>query len=220
MVLTKWQLFRISIMMVCLLTTGKTLCQTDMRVYFQNGRYKDFPIEGIDSISFLERGEAHAEISLLGSWLYGSVQMGYYELLTFNEDKSYLGYDNYFTYGLETETYGWYVDMGNILTLQSNGFGYQRTHRWFVTSLTKNALEVMTQMGRFVYYRLQDEVIHLKVSSSPFVCKNGEECIFADGVTTKVADNQLVGLSVGISYVQMLQTATNTIVAYKVVVEP
>ena len=220
MMLTQLQLFRIFIIIVCLLTTGKTLCQTNMRVYYHHGQCEDFPIEEIDSICFVEKGEVHAEISLLGSWLYGSTEMGYYELLTFNEDKSYLGYDNYFTYGFDTETYGWYVDMGNMLTLQSNGFGYQRTHRWFVTALTENALEVMTQMGRFVYYRVQDEVIHLKVSSSPFVCKNGEECIFADGVTTKVADNQLVGLSVGISYVQMLQTATNTIVAYKVVVEP
>lgn len=205
----------------CLLTTGKSLCQTDIRVYFHNGHNEDFPIEEIDSISFVDKDdETHTEISLLGSWLYGSTEMGYYELLTFNEDRSYLGYDNYFTYGLETETFGWYFDMGNMLTLQSNGFGYQRTHRWFVTSRTKNALEVMTQMGRFVYYKLQNEVIHLSVSSSPFVCKNGEECIFADGVIVKVSHNQLVGLTEGISYVLILQSATNTIMAYKVVVEP
>ena len=113
------------------------------------------------------------EGSLVESWLWRDSDAGYYELLTFNEDKTYTGYDNYFTYGFDTMTYGWYAQVGAMLTLQSNGYGYNRRYNWFVMALTGNALDVMTKMGRFTYYRLQPEVIHLQAGGEPLGCEGG-----------------------------------------------
>ena len=105
-------------------------------------------IEQIDSITFVDESDvSQVEGSLTGSWLWGDADADYYELLTFNEDKTYTGYDNYFTYGFDTMTYGWYAQVGAMLTLQSNGFGYNRRYNWFVKGLTGNALDVMTKMG-------------------------------------------------------------------------
>lgn len=140
-------------------------------------------IEQIDSITFVDRSDLPAnEGSLVGGWLWGDAEAGYYELLTFNEDKTYTGYDNYFTYGFDTMTYGWYMQMGSMLTLQSNGYGYNRRNNWFVMGLTGNALDVMTKMGRFVYYRLQPEVIRLKLGDSSLAFSNVDKFVFADGV--------------------------------------
>ena len=211
---------RLLIMIVCLLATETAFCQTNMRIHYKNGNYEDYKIEEIDSITFVDASESHDRISLSGCWLWGDVESGYYELLTFNDDKTYTGYDNYFTYGFETKTYGWYFQTGSILTLQSNGYGYQRMNRWFLASLTPNALEVMTKMGTFVYYKLQDETINLRVSTSPFSCQDGETIIFADGVLVQIVDNKLIGLAPGISYILKFQPLTNTIGAYKVIIEP
>ena len=82
--------------------------------------------EQIDSITFVDGSDLPVnEGNLVGSWLLGDADAGYYELLTFNEDKTYTGYDNYFTYGFDTMTYGWYAQVGAMLTLQSNGFGHK-----------------------------------------------------------------------------------------------
>ena len=136
----------------CLYATA----QTHMRLHHKGGGHSDVTIEQIDSITFVDGGDLPVnEGSLVGGWLWGDAEAGYYELLTFNEDKTYTGYDNYFTYGFDTMTYGWYMQMGSMLMLQSNGYGYNRRYNWFVMGLTSNALDVMTKIGQFVYYRLQ-----------------------------------------------------------------
>ena len=178
------------------------------------------PIEQMDSITFVDGSDLpDNEASLMGSWLWGDTEAGYYELLTFNEDKTYTGYDNYFTYGFDTMTYGWYMQMGSMLTLQSNGFGYKHRYNWFVKGLTGNALDVMTKMGRFVYYRLQPEVMHLQVGGEPLVYENGDSFVFADGVAARIVEGGLQGVTKGSTYVQMHIAETDCIVAYKVLIE-
>ena len=82
--------------------------------------------------------------------------------------------------------------------------------------LTGNALDVMTKMGRFAYYRLQPEVLHLQVGSEPLACENGDSFVFADGVVARIADGGLQGLTKGTTYVQKHLAQTDGIVAYKV----
>ena len=148
--------------------------QTHMRIHHKDGGQSDVTTEQIDSITFVDGGDLPVnEGNLVGSWLWGVADAGYYELLTFNDDKTYTGYDNYFTYGFDTMTYGWYAQVGAMLTLQSNVFGYNRRYNWFVMGLTENALDVMTRMGRFTYYRLQLEVIHLQAGGKPLGCDGG-----------------------------------------------
>ena len=177
-------------------------------------------IEQIDSITFVDGSDVSpVEGSLTGSWLWGDADAGYYELLTFNEDKTYTGYDNYFTYGFDTMTYGWYMQMGSLITLQSNGYGYIHRYNWFVMGLTGNALDVMTKIGRFVYYRLQTEVIRLKLDDSPLAFSNGDNFVFADGVIARITEEGLQGATVGTTYVQKYIAESDCIIAYKVVVE-
>lgn len=57
--------------------------------------------------------------------------------------------------------------MGSKPTLQSNGNEYSRRYNWFVMGLTDNALDVMTKIGRFVYYKLQPKVIYLQLGREP-----------------------------------------------------
>lgn len=201
-------------------TSAALLAQTHMRIYHKGGSHSDVPIEQIDSITFVDGSEPlENEGSLVGSWLWGDTEAGYYELLTFNDDKTYTGYDNYFTYGFDTMTYGWYIQMGNMLTLQSNGFGYNRRYNWFVMGLTGNALDVMTKMGRFVYFRLQTEVLHLHAGGEPLACENGDSFVFADGVVARITDGGLQGVAKGTTYVQKQIAELDCIVAYKVLIE-
>ena len=194
--------------------------QTHMRIHHKGGGHSDVPIEQMDSITFVDGSDLpDNEASLMGSWLWGDTEAGYYELLTFNEDKTYTGYDNYFAYGFDTMTYGWYMQMGSMLTLQSNGFGYKNRYNWFVKGLTGNALDVMTKMGRFVYYRLQPEVMHLQVGGEPLVYENGDSFVFADGVAARIVEGGLQGVTKGSTYVQMHIAETDCIVAYKVLIE-
>lgn len=197
--------------------------QNTMRVHYTNGAKGDIPIAQIDSITFvnMESGEGeNVQVKeLTGSWLWGSVEQGYYEVLTFNDDHTYTGYDNYFVYGFDTWTYGWYAQLGAMLTLQSNGYGYQRRYNWFVKALTENALEVMTKMGLFTYYRLQPEVIKLQIGSEPLSCEEGDSFVFADGVIAAIEDNKLKGIAKGTTYVQKYNATSNTILSYKVIVE-
>ena len=116
-------------------------------------------------------------------------------------------------------TYGWYAQVGSMLTLQSNGFGYNRRYNWFVMGLTENALDVMTRMGRFTYYWLQPEVLHLQASGEPLGCDGGDRFVFADGVIVSIIDGKLQGVSRGTTYVQKYVAETNCIVGYKVEVE-
>lgn len=195
--------------------------QTHMRIHHKGGGHSDVAIEKIDSITFVDGSDLPVnEGSLVGSWLWGDAKAGYYELLTFNDDKTYTGYDNYYTYGFDTMTYGWYMQMGGMLTLQSNGYGYNRRYNWFVMGLTDNALDVMTKMGRFVYYRLQPEVLRLQAGGEPLACENGDGFVFADGVVARIVDGELQGITKGTTYVQKHIAETKCIVAYKVIVEP
>jgi len=211
---------RLSVIIVTIAASTTLLAQSHMRIHCKSGEHYDVSIEEIDSITFIDGSkDPMEEANLTGSWLWGDTAAGYYELLTFNDDKTYTGYDNYFTYGFDTMTYGWYMQMGSMLTLQSNGFGYNRRYNWFVMGLTGNALDVMTKMGRFVYYRLQPETIRLKVGDSPLTFSNGDSFVFADGVIARITEKGLQGVSMGTTYVQLYIAESNSIIAYKVVVE-
>ena len=194
------------------------IAQNTMRIHNIDGSVCEIPIECVDSITFVEKDTEQQETSLLGEWFWGNVEQGYYELLTFNEDKTYTGYDDYFTYGFDTMTYGFYSQYGTMLTLWSNGFGYNHRYNWYIMGLSDNALEVMTKMGPFTYYKLQQEIIRLRINES-FVCEDGESFVFADGVVAKIEDGKLMGILPGTTYVEKLVFATNTIHAYKVIVE-
>ena len=195
--------------------------QDIMRIHYKNGAHTDIPIAEIDSLTFVDSktGTVDDEATLVGSWLWGSREAGYYELLTFNDDHTYTGYDNYFTYGFDTQTYGWYSHYGAMLTLQSNGFGYQRLYNWYIIGLASNALEVMTKMGPFTYYRLQPEAILISMQNPYHSLEEGSSVVFADGVIVKAEGNKLHALTSGTTYI-LLQTALdNEITAYKVTIE-
>lgn len=198
-----------------------SVCQAQdyMRIHFKGGGHSDVATEQVDSITFVKDGDAPtAEVSLFGAWLWGSQEQGYYELLTFSEDHTYTGYDNYFIYGFDTMTYGWWSQIGAMITLQSNGFGYYRRYNWYITELTENALGVMTKMGPFTYYKVQPETLRLQVNGE-LMCDEGDFFIFADGVITAIQNNKLVGLATGMTYIQKRIAASNLINSYKVIVE-
>lgn len=107
-------LFLLSVIALC----GVCYAQGFMHVYYKNGTLVDIPIEEIDSLTFSDKSETEQQsvgVTLTGSWLWGSVEAGYYELLTFNPDNTYTGYDNYFSYGFDSMTYGWYANRGRCL---------------------------------------------------------------------------------------------------------
>ena len=199
--------------------TIQVFAQNTLCIHNTDGSLYEIPIKSVDSITFVNTDTLSiVETELEGSWFWGNVEQGYYELLTFNEDKTYTGYDNYFTYGFDTMTYGFYSQYGTMLTLWSNGFGYNRRYNWYIMGLSENALEVMTKMGPFTYYKLQQEVIHLRVNE-PIVCEEGDSFVFVDGAVAKIEDGKLVGILPGTTYVEKLISATNMIYAYKVIVE-
>ena len=193
--------------------------QDTMRIHYKNGGHSDVAIEKVDSITFVNGGDAPAtEVSLIGEWLWGSQEQGYYELLTINNDHTYTGYDNYFSYGFDTMTYGWWTQTGAMLTLQSNGFGYQRRYNWYLTELTENALGVMTKMGPFTYYKLQPETLRMQVNET-LTFEVGDSFMFADGVTVTIQEDKLVGLAAGVTYIQKYIAGSDTVFSYKVIVE-
>ena len=206
--------------MTVFLTGFATLyAQSHMRIHHKGGGHCDVAIEQIDSITFVDGSDSPVNGgSLKGSWLWGDAEAGYYELLTFNDDKTYTGYDNYFTYGFDTMTYGWWTQIGAMITLQSNGFGYQRRYNWYITELTENALGVMTKMGPFTYYKLQPETLRLQVNGT-LTCEDGDSFVFADGITVAIQDNKLVGLTTGVTYIQKYIADSGAIFSYKVKVE-
>jgi hypothetical protein len=179
----------------------------------------DVPISEIDSVTFVEKAMSEEDVSLTGSWLWGNREAGYYELLTFNDDHTYIGYDNYFMYGFDTMTYGWYSVYGNMLNFQSNGFGYNRMYRWFAVGLTDNAFEVMTKMGGFIYYRLQSETLQLSLLEDYSGLAENDTVIFADGVVVQAVGNKLQGLIKGTTYILVHKGLEDKIIAYKVIVK-
>ena len=193
--------------------------QDNVRIYYKNRAHIDIPITEIDSLTFADSDTVSiVDAELTGSWLWGSAEKGYYELLSFNKDHTYTAYDNYFTYGFDTTTYGFYSQYITMLTLWSNGFGYQHRYNWYITGLSPNALSVMTKMGPFTYYRMQHEVIKLKVGEKLNI-KDEETCVFVDGVIVLLEDNQLIGNAHGETYILKMITQTKIIWAYKLMVE-
>lgn len=192
--------------------------QNTMRINYKDGSVYDTPIEQIDSITFIDKNTTSQEIALFGTWMWGSAEAGYYELLTFNEDKTYIGYDYYVEYGFDTYTYGTYSNNGIMLNLRSNGYGYSRMYRWFITGLTDNALKVMTQMGNFVYYRVHPKIITMNLGDY-IECEDDDYFVFADGIKVLIQDNKLLALTIGTTYIQRYNATTNCIYAYKVIVE-
>jgi len=190
------------------------LAQNTLRVNYNNGTQADIPLADIASLSFVNTTTDTATI--VGSWLWGSLSEGYYELLTFNADKTYTGYDNFFEYGFDTQTYGLYSFYGAMLTLLSNGVGYQRRYNWYVATLTANALSVMTRMGPFTYYSMKPDVIHLHTGET-IEPDTGDTFVFADGVVAAINKDCLVACSPGTTYI--LKSTASLIHAYKVVVE-
>lgn len=64
--------------------------QTHMRIHNKGGEYIDVPTEKIDSIIFVNGDSVQIDkVELNGSWFWGSTEAGYYELLTFIEDKTH-----------------------------------------------------------------------------------------------------------------------------------
>ena len=209
---------RLVFVILSVLAIQQVLAQNTMRVYYKDGGFYEVPCENVDSIIFCDADSLSVvEAELTGSWLWGSAEQGYYELLTFNEDKTYTGFDNYFTYGFDTTTYGFYSQNGAMLTLWSNGFGYNRRFNWYITGLTANALEVMTKMGPFTYYRLLPEIINIP-NGSYMECGEGETFVFADDVKVRVEDNKLYGIAEGTTYILKYIKASNLTCAFKVVV--
>ena len=210
---------KILLMALGMVVALQVVSQNTMRINYKDGNVLDTPIDCIDSITFIEKSDEPHEITLIGDWFWGNKEKGYCELLTFNEDRTYTGYDYYLDYGFDTWTYGTYMANGIILNLWSNGYGYRRMYRWFVSTLTGNALEVMTQMGSFTYYRVQPETYSLKVGEESYECLGGDYYAFTDGA--KVSDNEgrLKGIIEGVSYILKYDAKSGLIMAYKVIVE-
>lgn len=194
--------------------------QNTMQIHYSDGKVQRVPIAQVDSISFTDEGEIeNVTVKLACSWLWADVEAGYYELLTLGEDGAFTCYDHFFSYGYETTTYGRYTLRGTLLTLLANGPGYSRRNEWFVTGLSANALEVRTRLGAFVYYRLQPDVIRLRVGET-WADDNGmARFVFADEEVAGIADGKLKGLSPGTTYVQKQLTMEGDIVSYKLIVE-
>jgi hypothetical protein len=207
--------------LLLLLPLSAAVAQTSLSLHYKDGSRADVPLADVDSITFTPTAaDPSGQATLAGSWLWGSRERGYYELLTFNADYTYTGYDRYLDYGFDTQTFGFYSTYGTLLTLWSNGFGYQWRYQWFVTALTANALSVVTRSGPFTYYRLQPGVIRLSLSAQPLSLGQGVTLLFTDGVTvTATGDGRLRPLATGTTYIIHRTEATNTAWAAMVVVE-
>ena len=189
-----------------------------MRIHQKDGKHLDVMTEQIDSITFVDTEEQSIETELKGCWLWGNFEAGYYELLTFNDDKTYVGYDNYFTYGFDTTTYGFFSLYSTLLTLWSNGFGYQHRYNWYITGLSTNALSVMTKAGPFTYYRLQPEPIRMAIGEI-LSFDDDVSVVFADNIIVHYEDKILKALSQGETYILKKYASSNLIEAFKVIVK-
>ena len=200
---------------------SSTLCaQNTMRITYNDGSSQDVQVDKVRDITFVDIPEQpDVDAGLIGTWVWGKQMAGYYEVITFNKDHTYIGDDYYFEYGFNTTTYGTYIHSGIMLNLRSNGYGYMRVFRWFVTSLSDNAMEVMTQTGPYTYYRLQSETYRIKAGGDPLTLGENMEVVFADGVTAKLQDGKLYGIQAGTTYILIMDNTTNTTKAYILVVE-
>ncbi len=195
--------------------------QNTMRVHCKDNTILDISISRIDSITFVEDNQQEGNTgtgSLEGTWMWGTLESGYYELLTFNADRTYMGCDCYFEYGFESYSYGTYVNNGIMLNLWKSGYGYRQTYRWFISCLTENALEVVTQLGKYLYYRVRPEPIYI-AQGHYWECPLGNSFVFADGVVVRIENGMLYGVSQGTTYIQMFETSSGLVFAYKVVVQ-
>ena len=91
--------FRMSFITAMLLFGASVNAQDAMRVHYKDGTMQDIPVAQIDSVTFVDKEKSQEDILLTGKWLWGNQEAGYYELITFSEDHTFIGYDNYFTYG-------------------------------------------------------------------------------------------------------------------------
>lgn len=215
-----WSPYVLLTVILTLSVCPASIAQNTMRINYKDGSVYDVPIERIDNVTFIEKvSDRPHEASLVGEWFWGNKEKGYYEVLTLKEDRTYTGYDYYLDYGFDTMTYGTYMNNGIMLNLWSNGYGYRRTYRWFVTALTDNALEVMTQMGSFTYYRVQSEVYPLRVGEESYACVGQDYYVFTDGARVTDIDGKLKGISEGTSYVLRYNAASGLVKAYKVIVK-
>lgn len=210
---------RILFTLFSLLLCQWIVAQNHIRIHYKDGSHADVSINSIDSLTFINIDSTATAATLTGTWVWAKRERGYYEVLTLNDDYTYTGYDNYFDYGFDTQTFGFYSNYSAMLTLWSNGYGYQWRYQWFITALTENALSVITRNGPFTYYRLLPEVIHLSRSSSPLFLGDGVELLFTDGVIVNSTDDgRLQPMSTGTTYILRRQLSTNQIWACKVIV--
>ena len=193
--------------------------QNTMRIAYKDGTVQDIDITRVDSITFTDMPQQEQETTIVGEWMWGGTVEGYYEVITFDSGRTYTALDCFFDYGYTNHTYGTYTYSGIMLNLFSNGIGYNRIHRWFVTFLSDHVLEVMTKMGSFTYYRVEPEVIRLKAGDEGLACGGNETWSFADSTTAGIRDGKLVGIMAGTTYVQQYNSATGSTKALKVIVE-
>ena len=201
-----------------LLICFQSEAQTYLRIYQKDGTHLDVQTELIDSITFVDTEEQSIGTELKGCWLWGIFEAGYYELLTFNDDKTHVGYVNYFTYGVDTTTYGFFSLYSSLLTLWSNGFGYQHRYNWYITGLSTNALSVMTKTGPYTYYRLQPEPIRMALGEI-LSFDDDVSVVFADNVIVHYEDKILKALSRGETFILKKYASSNLIEAFKVIVK-
>jgi hypothetical protein len=193
--------------------------QSHIRIHYKDGSHADVALSSIDSLTIVSIDSTATAATLTGTWVWANRERGYYEVLTLNDDYTYTGYDNYFDYGFDSQTFGFYSNYSSMLTLWSNGYGYQWRYQWFITALTENSLSVMTRNGPFTYYRLLLDVVHLSRSSSPINIGEGEELLFTDGVIVdSTSDGRLQPLSSGTTYILKRNISTNQTWAVRVVV--
>lgn len=191
--------------------------QNTLRIHYKNGTTADVTITDVDSLTFIEKTNETATVSLAGSWFWGSVEAGYYELAAFNADNTFTAYDNMFSFGYETSAYGWYSQLGSMLVMRAYGYGYLRRYNWFVSTLTDNQLTVITEMGPFTYYRLQPDVIYMRVGDA-LALSAAEAIVFADGVTLQASDGALKALISGTTYI-LKAASDGKIWGFKVIVD-
>lgn len=210
---------KIAYTLALLLCTVSLVAQNTMRIHYKDGTEQDIAIARLDSVTFVEGATSDGEVSLLGSWMWGNTEAGYYEVITFDNDHTYTALDNYFSMGFDTQTFGWFSQYGSMLTLQSNGFGYQRLYNWYIIGLASNALEVMTKMGPFTYYRLQPEAIRISMQNPYHRLEEGSTIVFADGVIVETEGNILHALTSGTTYILLHTALDNEITAYKLTID-
>ena len=79
-------------------------------------------------------------------------------------------------------------------------------------------MEVITKMGGYIYYRLQQETIHVSLSE-PFYFATDDTVVFSDDVYVRGIENKLSGITKGTSYVLVRVALSDEIVAHKIIIE-